>query len=169
MPIYATPTEMLQRYDARLLGELVQDAGTAISAAGLLTDTNLAAALADASSAIDVAVSVGDRYTPAQMADLSDTAAAFCRRLTCDLALIYVKRRRGRFDPEKDGALLEEVNATLKSLRDGDNLLLLQDETDSPASTIELVKPQLITVQRPNTIQNQTRNYFPAPRLAGRD
>jgi len=169
MTQYATPAEMLQRYDSRLLGDLVSDTGAAISAAGLLTDTNLAASLADASSAIDVAVSVGNRYTPAQMADLSTTAASFVRRLTCDLALIYIKRRRGRFDVEKDAALLKEVNDTLKSLRDGDNLLLLDGETDAPASTVELVKPQLVTVQRPNTIQSQVRNYFPAPRLAGRD
>jgi len=169
MTQYATPAEMLQRYDSRLLGDLVSDTGTAVSAAGLLTDTNLEAALADASSAIDVAVSVGDRYTPAQMANLSDSAAAFVRRLACDIALIYVKRRRGRFDPEKDGALQKEVSDTLTGLREGKNLLLLQDESDAPASVIELVKPQLITVDRPRTIQSMTRNYFPVPRLAGRD
>lgn len=158
---YATGDDFLKRYDARLIGDLVSDEGTKVPAADLPTNAVLLAALTDASAAIDAAVSVGNRYTPAQMANLSDTAAGFVRRLVCDLALIYIKRRRGRFDADKDAALLKEVNASIDSLRKGDDLLLLADQTQAAASTVELVQPELISITRPNTIRNRTRNYYP--------
>lgn len=158
---YAAPADLLTRYDARLLGDLVSDSGSPVVADALPSHPVVHAVLADASAAIDAAVSVGNRYTPAQMASLSDTAAAFVRRLTCDLALLYVKRRRGRFDPEKDGALLKEVNETLQSLRTGNDLLLLDGQSQAPASTIELVKPELVPLQRPDTIRRRTHNYYP--------
>lgn len=162
---YATPAEMLQRYDARLLGDLASDTGTAVDPGDLPANANLLAVLIDASGSVDAAVYVGNRYTPAQMASLSTTAAAFVRRLTCDFALIFLKRRRGRFDAEKDGPLLKEVNESLAALRDGKDLLLLSGQTEAPASTIELARPELVTVDRPRTIQSRTNNYYPQPRI----
>jgi phage gp36-like protein len=117
--LYATCSDMAARYDVRLIGDLVSDTGAQVIAADLPTNANLLAALTDASSAVDAALFVGNRYTPAQLASLSDTGASLLRRLVSDLALIYLKRRRGRFDSEKDAALLKEVNDALKALRDG--------------------------------------------------
>ena len=161
---YATGEEFVQRYDVRLIGDLVKDDGVQASQTLIPTHPVVLALLGDASGAIDAALLVGNRYTPAQLADLSATAASFLRRLTSDLTLIYLKRRRGRFDPEKDGALLKEINATLDSLRKGEDLLLLADQTQAAASTIELVRPELIPVCRKQTIRHNTRNYYPLPR-----
>lgn len=161
---YASGTDFVERYDVRLIGDLISDNGTPVTAADVPSNANLMAVLADASSAVDAAVFVGNRYTPAQMASLSETAAGFVRRLVCDLALIYLKRRRGRFDAERDAALLKEVNGTLDSLRKGDDLLLLTTQTEAQASTLELAQPQMIPVRRPNTIRNQTSNYYPVRR-----
>lgn len=160
---YSTPEEFLQRYDARLIGDLVRDDGVQEPPGSLPANAVLLAVLADASAAVDAAVFVGNRHTPAQMAALSTTAASFVRRLVCDLALIYLKRRRGRFDQERDAALLQEVNATLQSLRDGQDLLLLNQQSQAAASTIELVRPELIPVTARQTIRNRTRNYYPDP------
>ena len=166
---YCTPAEFLQRYDVRLIGELVRDNGVREDPTTLLTEPILLAVLVDASAAVDAAVFVGDRYTPAQMLTLSTTAAAFVRRVVSDLALIYLKRRRGRFDPEKDGALLKEVNETLTALRDGKDMLLLTGQTEAPASVLELVRPNLVNVSRPNTIRRNTRNYYPNDLRRDRD
>ncbi len=157
---YSTPADMLQRYDARLVGDLVSDNGVQVPAGDLPTNGVLLSVLLDASAAVDAAVYVGNRYTPAQMASLSTTAAAFVRRLVCDLGLVYLKRRRGRFDPERDGALLTEINSTLDALRDGKDLLLMTD-TPSTAGTMELVQPQLIRVPARHTIRHRTQNYYP--------
>lgn len=158
---YATGDEFLKRYDVRLIGDLVRDDGTQEPAGSLPANTVLLAVLEDASAAVDAAVFVGNRYTPAQMSSLSETAAAFVRRLVCDLALIYLKRRRGRFDQDRDAALLKEVNATLDSLRQGEDLLLLENQSSAPGSTIEMVRPELIPVHAPQTIRKRTRNYYP--------
>ncbi len=160
---YATPNDFLQRYDARLIGDLVSDTGTQVAAGALSTNAVLLAVLDDAGAAVDAAVFVGDRYTPAQMASLSTTAASFVRRLVCDLALLYLKRRRGRFDAEKDAALLKEISETLKSLRDGEDLLLLNTQSEAAASTIDLLQPHLVAVPALRTIRNRTRNYYPLP------
>lgn len=149
---------MLERYDARLLGDLVSDNGVAVAAGALPGHPVLLAVLEDASAAVDAAVFVGNRYTPAQMANLSATAAAFVRRLVCDLALIYIKRRRGRFDSDKDAALLKEVNATLDALRNGDDVLV-SDQIDDPGPQLE--GTEMVTVTRPRTLLNQIRNYYP--------
>lgn len=162
MTSYATGSEFAQRYDVRLCGDLVSDTGTSVDSSSLPTNENLLAALADASASIDAAVFVGNRYTPAQMAALSTSAASFVRRLTCDLALIYLKRRRGKFNKENDGALLEEINATLDSLRAGEDLLLLASQTEAPASIMEIARPRLINKRRAQTIRRKTRNYYPA-------
>lgn len=157
---YSTPSDMLQRYDARLIGDLVSDNGVQVAAGDLPTNAVLLSVLEDASASIDAAVYVGNRYTPTQMSALSTTAAAFVRRLACDLGLIYLKRRRGRFDPEKDGALLTEINSTLDALRDGRDLLLMNG-APSPAGTMELVQPHLVRVPARQTIRNRTQNYYP--------
>lgn len=162
---YATGEELLERFDARLIGDLVKDNGVQEPVASLPEHQNLLSAIDDASADVDAALVVGGRYTPDDLQNnLSASAATFLRRLTCGLALIYLKQRRGRFDPEKDGALLKEINGKLDSLRTGANLLLLGDQEEAPASTIDLVTPKLVPVCRRNTIRARTRNYYPLPR-----
>lgn len=159
--VYATGDEFLQRFDARLVGDLVRDDGLQEPVGGLPSHPVLLAVLADASAIVDAAVYVGNRYTPAQMASLAPTARAFVRRLTCDLALLFLKRRRGRFDHERDAALQEEVQSALNSLRDGTDLLLLEGQSAAAASTMQLVGPKLVAVPHRQTIRDRTRNYYP--------
>lgn len=160
---YATGHDFLQRYDVRLVGDLVRDDGLQESAGGVPAHPVLLAALADSSAAIDSAVYVGNRYTPAQMAALAPTAQSFLCRLACDLALLYLKRRRGRFDQDRDAALLAETQTTLQSLRDGTDLLLLDGQAHAPASVIQLVSPELVPIVPRQTIRHRTRNYYPDP------
>lgn len=157
--VWATPADMLARFDARLIGDLVSDVG--VPTANPLTDANLAALLDDSTGVIDSALFYGARYTTAQLADLSASALSFLRRLCCDLTLIYLKRRRGRYDPEKDGALQKEVDARLLGLRNGENLLMLEEATVAPASTVELVRPEMIGVKRSQTIRDSVSGYYP--------
>ena len=97
---YANGTDFLARYDARLIGDLVRDDGTQENPATLPTNTNLLTALCDAYGDIVSAAVVGDRYTVDQLdpANLSPAALSYLIRLNCDIALIMIKRRRGKFD-----------------------------------------------------------------------
>lgn len=164
--VYATGEDFLQRYDARLIGDLVRDDATQEPASSLPTNATLLALLADGASDIEAALFVGNRYTIAQLANLSTSAANFLRRLNCDITLLLVKRRRGKFDPQKDGELQKNVDATLASLRNGDNLLMQATDSEAQASTIELDAPQMIPILRRQTIRNRTNNYYPVTPIA---
>lgn len=160
--LYATTADFLTRYDARLIADLASDTGTAVQGIVLSTNANVVAAVTDASADIDAALFMGDRYTPAQLESLSDTAASLLRRLASDIALIYMKRRRGKFDPEKDGALLKEITERLNRLRNGENYLMLSTDSEAEASTLLIVRPKRDAANRAVTIKGQTRNYYPA-------
>jgi phage gp36-like protein len=163
--MYATGADMLARYDARLLGDLASDVNVPVTPSALPSNINLTSAITDASAAITAAVFSGDRYTPAQLATLSGVALSLMKRLTCDLALIYMKRRRGKFDPEKDGALLKETNEAIKRLRDGDDYLMLSTTQEAEASVLELVIPNPRNPNRPLTAKRQTwGRYYPVDR-----
>lgn len=166
MTQYASPSNLLSRYDARLIGDLASDNNVPVSLPALLTNQRVLDALADASATIDAAVRKGNRYTPAQMAALESSAAQLVMRLACDQALIFLKRCRGKFS-EKDESLAKEVEQRMKALRDGDDYLMLATQSEAAASTIELAGPCLITVGNPGplyTIVDATRNYYPQMR-----
>ena len=161
---YANGTDFLARYDARLIGDLVRDDGTQENPATLPTNTNLLTALSDAYGDIVAAAVVGDRYTVAQLdpANLSPAALSYLIRLNCDIALIMIKRRRGKFDPEKDGAMLKENKEKLAGLKDGLAQMLGIHDANAQASVIGMAQPELIPVEQRNSIRWNTRNYYPA-------
>lgn len=163
--MYATGADMLARYDARTLGDLVSDDNVQVAASVLPSNVNLIAALTDASASVTAALFASNRYTPAQLATLSGIALSQLKRLTCDLALIYMKRRRCKFDPTNDGDLLKETNEAIKKLRDGDDYLMLSTTQEAEASTLILVRPNPCDPNRPLTVKEQTwGNYYPVNR-----
>lgn len=165
---FATGADFCQRYDTGLFGDLVQDDGEQEGPVALRTNANLLAAIEDADANIRACLFTGARYSVADLASLSDTAASVLRRLNCDLAMIYLKRRRGMFNPEKDGALQKEVSEALAGLRKGETVLLGEDEVKAPASVLELDRPELITKYRVSPVYKYP-GYYPQPRDAFRD
>lgn len=166
MTQYATGPDFAKKYDVRLCGDLVSDSGTKVTELDFPTNPNLLDALVDAGAMIDGAVRVGNRYTPAQMANLEASAATLVRRLCCDQALVFLKRRRGRI-AETDKTLLEEVEQRMKSLRSGDDYLMLATETSAEGSMIELAGPCLIPIGAPaplRTIRESVPDYYPIMR-----
>jgi phage gp36-like protein len=114
---YATPSDLIQRYDVRSIGQLVSDDDTMQSGDELLTDPNVLAALDDASGRIDAACLIGQRYLPTDLANLTGNSAFYLARLACQLAFTYLRRRRsidGEELPE-----YEEAKEDLERLRTG--------------------------------------------------
>jgi len=91
---YATPTQLLQHYDARQIGDLVGDVGTRVSSASLLTDVNVQAALDRASGEIEAACLVAGKYTPDDLNILTGMALALRVGLCVDLAYWFLQIRR---------------------------------------------------------------------------
>lgn len=157
---YVTGDEFAQRFDVRQVGDLVRDDGVQESPGSLPTNPILLECIADAAGEITCSLYVGNRYTVAQLQNLNDDAKSFLRRLNADMALVLLKRRRGKFNPEKDGALSDACDRKIKGLRDGTYMLLQVEAQNAPASTLTLDAPQLIPVLRQQTIRNQVGTHW---------
>lgn len=140
---YAQPADCLKRYDQRVIGNLASDTGVAVTPTNLLTDPNLQAALDDAAGEIDMAILVAERYQPSDLAALTGTAQAILFRLNCDLAYIFLVRRRGT-----DVSTLPQYNETQKTLqllRDGERVFNIQSAQDAGLPTSEFPSAQQYT------------------------
>lgn len=161
---FASPTDFLQRYDARIVGDLVADDGTQVSPSGLTSDLNLQAALDDASGDIESACLVGERYTPDDLAALTDNSLSLLKRICCDVAMAFLLRRRPSNDPDNDAARLELAEKILDRLRTGEQVFYRGDGVDQ-AGVAVTTGPTTMQLQCLNTIRRRTQNYYPAGAL----
>lgn len=162
---YATGDDFAARYDVRLVGDLVRDDGTQEPVTSLALNPNLLAMLTDGYGKIISVITTGDRYTLAQLdpANLSPSGISFLKRLNCDLALLYLKQRRGKFNEKTDKFLKESCDEGLKALKDGAAILLGIHDPNALASVIGMSQPELLPIQRRNTIRFRVPNYYPGP------
>ena len=158
--MYAEPSDMLERYDANDIGDLVSDDGTQVSSTLLLQNVKLISALNDASGEIDAALFAGNRYTPTQLASLQGHSRSHLIRITCDLAMARLLQRRPGRDPEKLKSFLELTAGYLKDLRLGANVFAIATVLD--AGNIEATGLSVVDYSTNGLIRDRTRNYYPA-------
>lgn len=153
---YATPADLLVRYDARLLGDLVQDANVRLTSAQLLTDANVIAALLDASGLIESACFVGQRYTSANLNGLTGNSLGLIKRLTCDFAFAFLRMRRG-YDYEQF-PLVKESYKLLDRLRLGERVFDVAEVEAKGNPTSNVIS--LATILAQNKVSTQF-HFFP--------
>ena len=161
---FATAEEFLQRYDARIVGDLVADDGDQVTSSALLSDTNLQAALNAPSGDIEAACMVGERYVPADLAALTGNSLYLLKRICCDIAMAFLLRRRPSNDPERDAARLELAEQHLIRLRKGEEVFYRGDGVDQ-AGIADMTGPSSIQLENLNTIRRRARNYYPQDAL----
>ena len=161
---YASPNDLIERYDARILGDLCQDEGERITDVPmLLLSTKLLTALSDASGMVNSAALVGKRYTSTQLTNMIGDAGGFIKRLTCDLAFAFLRQRRG-YDVEQFPTIQESFNY-LDRLRLGERVFDIE-EVESKGNPTSFAIP-VYTVVSQNLMEDNNR-YFPNRRW-GRD
>lgn len=126
---YATIAEMIERYDERVLKDLVQDDDT--RNADLTGNDILTAVLDDGTALIDAAIRV--TYSNEQLAVLAAANSAVLRRLNADLAMGMLQQRRVRGMPDQIREVVDEAKDMLRDIRNGVALL---DDTEARAATI---------------------------------
>lgn len=94
MAAYATASDLKSRYDARTLGMLVSDTGTAIPEDSLANDTNISTALQDASGWVDSYALRAKRYTASNLSSLTGNSLNLLKRVVCDIAFALLVQRR---------------------------------------------------------------------------
>lgn len=122
---YCTATDLLKRYDARIIGDLIGDNNARVEAASIVSDPNVQAALDDASGMINSAILVAQKYTSLQLAALTGADQAFLVRLVCNLAFGLLTIRRGL--PKDKLEQYEEALETLKMLRSGERVFAVPE------------------------------------------
>jgi|SRR5579859_733227 len=94
---FAAPSDVLARFDQRVIGDLVEDLGLNVSTPALLSDPNLQTVLNDASGEIVAACITNGHYTTANLFALASSglpSGSLLIRLTCALALSWLLGRR---------------------------------------------------------------------------
>jgi len=157
---YADGNDLLARYDARILGDLIQDTGTrTTNTVTIAADANVAASLADASGLIESACFVGNRYSAADLSGLAGNGLALIKRITCDLAFALLRQRRG-YDLEQF-PLVEKTYALLDRLRLGERVFDVDEVEDKGNPTTDAIR--IDTILQLNLIRDNIR-YFPVRR-----
>lgn len=154
---YATPAQMLQLFDSRILGDLVQDVGQRVNPTNLLADTNLALALSTAAGQINSAALIGQRYTVLEMQALTGDDAAFLTSINAWLAFGILCARRGR-DP-KEHPEYEKALEMLEMLRKGESILNVPG--DVSVGTAQINFPSWQSYVNVNSLRTRTPKYYP--------
>lgn len=112
---YGQISDLTARFDQRLLGDLVSDGNVRVT--NLTGNVNAQAALDSASGQINSAVLKGERYTVLDLQQLTGVDQAFLIDLTCNLAFLKLRIRRGM--PIEGFPYLDQALATLEALGTG--------------------------------------------------
>jgi hypothetical protein len=157
---YATPAQLLSRKAYTTVGDLISDDGASLTSAQVLADTRVTDALTSASGAVEAAVLVAERYTPAQLATLTGNSQGYLIQLTCDIAMAYLYARKPNYSVEdfKNALALQDIH--LDRLRKGENIFNLADNIDAGLPDVTIPTAEQVTHLQ--LIRDRTLDYYPA-------
>lgn len=158
---YAAASDLIARKDVNVLGDLVSDSGARVSSAGLASDTNMAAALDDASGLVDSALLQGKRYSTADLSALTGNSAAYLKRIVCDIAFWLLWDRKPAYGGVEDRAgAREQARQALDDLRTGKHIFDV--EAVKEAGLPSVGGPTVVEINRLNLIVDRARpRYYP--------
>lgn len=156
---FASGSDLIQRYDVRLIADLVTDAGETLPPEQVASHPNVSAALLDASGEMVVALRTGGRYTEAQLVALTGYGAAHRTRVCCDIAMANLVKRRPITMPEKAEEYAKQAREHLKALAKGENLFGIEEVV--AAGVIDLATPSAVQIEGLNLVTERMRRYFP--------
>ncbi|QDU97530.1 phage protein Gp36 family protein [Lignipirellula cremea] len=158
MTAYATPAQMFERKRVETINDLVSDDGVRQSRVDLLSHPHLLTALADASGAIDAALTAGRRYSTGDLADLTGNAASLLQRVCCDIAMALLYERNPGREVEQQQRYRELSESHLQRLRSGEDVFQ-QQAAGAGLPTVD--GPSAVDYARLNLLPDRTRNFYP--------
>lgn len=114
---YCTNAQAILFFDSTLLGQLVNDDGTAATEVDLLTNAKLTAALSSASGEINMAAQVGEKYSVDDLEGLTGDDAMRLAEITAWLAIPKLLGRRNPSIEKYDE--IEDAQMVLQAIREG--------------------------------------------------
>ncbi len=157
---YADSSDMIARFDQRLLGDLLSVDGTPVTPAAMADDERLSIALDDASGEIDANVRVAGRYTTDDLSGLTGTGLAYLKRMTCDIAYWLLIDRRSLAGVMEDEAVRRHriYRDHLKDLREGREIFDVATARTSALPSQSL--PTTVELINQNTIAGRARGHM---------
>lgn len=157
---YADASDMIARFDQRVLGDLLSVDGTPVTPAAMADDERLTIALSDASGEIDAKVRVAGRYTTDDLAGLTGTGLDYLKRMTCDIAYWLLIDRRslaGTMDEEATRRY-RVYREHLNDLKDGREIFDVATARTSALPSQAL--PTTVELNNQNTIAGRARGHM---------
>lgn len=142
---YASVVQFKQRYDTRILIQLSNDANSPTE----VTPT-IEAALDDAEAMINSYALQGGAYTTAQLLALAASGDKWLVRMSADLAMCMMLRRRGQGIPDEFTDICDDVKEELTKLQDGSIVLDIAG-TETLVDIVELTEAEVSNLDLPSS------------------
>jgi phage gp36-like protein len=159
LSVYASPVDLIDRFDERDVQELVLDDESESSLVDIRTNLRVKANLDDAEGEVVAALRRGGRYSATELAGLSGTDQSYLKRIICEIAMLHLLRRRPTFRPQMLEAYEKVREYHLKTLQSGDSIITSAPE-DLEAGLIGVDGPSVSEWNQSNLWRDRT-NYFP--------
>jgi len=162
MASYAEPADLVKRFDAREVAQLASDTGEPVGSVTL--DPVVLLALEDASGDIDSALLAAGRYTADDLEGLEGNSLALLKRMTCELAMVYLMERRPDLSEEQTRRHEAIRKRHLEPLRQGVNVFGLEATVEAGQPSVE--GPTVQEVAQLNLIKTHSEGrYYPRRRF----
>ncbi len=169
MPSYAQPSDMLNCFDANILGDVVSDTGVQVDIGSLSEDQKLLSALARASGEVEAAVLAGGMYQISDLTSLTDNGQALLIDMVCCVAMCKLLRRRPtKSTQELLEGVCKDARDQIQALRKGESVFGGTTNANQ-GQLAETTGISTYDVETLHMIRDRTQNYFPRRDLpAGR-
>ena len=166
---YASPDDMISRFDVRTLGDLCGDASTRITATLLETNPKMIAALDSAAGKINAACLQGERYSVDDLAGLKGDSKAFLVDINCVVAWGNLWRRKGYTEDNMVRAnAIQDANDELRRLRTGEHVFDVLEQKQAGRADVSTVPRE--TIGRDwNLVNDRMRGHIYPRRRSFRD
>lgn len=162
MAAYATPSDLIARHDANLVGELIRDDHEPSTSDEIDDSEVLETILTDASGQVEAAMLCGNRYSPEQLSALVGNSLGLLKKIVCMIAMAELLNRRPGRHMESAKYYDEQARAYLEDLRIGRNLFNLTDsEANRTAANPSTTGPTVVEYSRLNMLPDQMARHFP--------
>lgn len=164
MTSFAAPSDLLVRYDARTLGDLVADDGVRVPESALATNAKLTALLSTATGEIKSAVLRSDRYKVADLEALTGESLQYLVDLTCRIAFWRLWQRKPYADDQNRMEAKKSCDEALELLQSGARIFDVQTVREAGTPYVETVTRTEIA-DNWHLVADQCRGrFFPARR-----
>lgn len=143
---WASVADLMDRFDARQLGDLCGDVGARVEPADLPGNARAIAALNDAEGELISAITVGEKYDLTQVDTLVSGGDTYVLKLVCDLALKNLYAARNQLEDTPAQSLL--AMQVLQQLRQGERVLAILENQDAGSKVESFQVSHVVAVDR---------------------